>query len=241
MQNENYHAHGRFEYLKFNNRREGYYKGIQKMKELQYTFDDVLEHYPAFVGHMTMSRFLGLYEMYKMTTGVAGHIAEVGSYKGASLLNFAKLVQIFESESLTQVHGFDWFEGTGADEINSYVEEGTYKEDYERLVELVKAQGLDNVAFIHKMNVITELQPFLERYLHMQFKLVFLDAGMYNVVKAVLPLFWERLTPGGILILDQYNHELSPGETLAVREFLPNAKVKTLPNIWMPTAYIVKE
>ena len=240
MGNERPHSHGRFEYIKFDSRRDNYYDGLKRIEELGYSFQDLLEHYPAFVGHMTISRFLGLYEMYKKTLGVAGHIAEIGSYKGASLLHFSKLVKIFEGESLTQVHGFDWFQGTGKDEINSFVEEGTYKESYERLIELIKIQGLENQTFVHKMDVIKELSPFLEKNLHMQFKLVFLDAGMYNIVKTVLPLLWERLTPGGILILDQYNHELSPGETLAVREILPNARVMTLPNIWMPSAFIIK-
>jgi len=236
------HQHkGTLEYMRFDHRREGFYKGLERIKALNFPFEDILEHYPSFVGHMSLSRFLGLYELYKQTLGVAGHIAEVGTYKGASLLHFAKLVQIFEAESLTQVHGFDWFQGTGKDEITSYVKEGTYKESYERVLELVNAQNLGHIAFVHKMDVIKELKPFLERYLHLQFKLVFLDAGMYNIVKTVLPLFWERLTPGGIVILDQYNHEFSPGETLAVREILPHAKVKTLPNIWMPSAYIVKE
>ncbi len=231
---------GKFEYIRFEDRRTPYYEGVEKMKALDFSFEDILEHFPCFVGHMTMSRFLGLYELYKMTLGVAGHIAEVGSYKGASLLHFAKLIRIFESESLTQVHGFDWFEGTGTDEIKTFVEAGTYKSSYDDLVELIKCQQLDQIAFIHRLDVIKDLKPFLDDNLHMQFKLVFLDAGMYNVVKSALPLLWERLTPGGILILDQYNHELSPGETLAVREILPDAKVRTLPNIWMPTAYIVK-
>lgn len=235
------HAHGKFEYMKFNSRREGYYNGLKEIEMLNYSFNDLIEHYPAFVGHMTISRFLGLYELYKKTSGVAGHIAEVGSYKGASLLHFSKLVQIFESESLTQVHGFDWFKGMEKDEIKSFVEEGTYKESYERLIKLIEVQNLQNLTFVHKMDVTKDLEPFLKDNLHMQFKLVFLDAGMYNIVKTVLPLFWERLTPGGILILDQYNHELSPGETLAVREIFPNAHVKTLPNIWMPSAYIIKD
>jgi predicted O-methyltransferase YrrM len=97
------------------------------------------------------------------------------------------------------------------------------------------------LAFIHKMDVVTELEKFLNKNLHLQFKLFFMDAGLHKVVKAALPLIWERLTPGGILVLDQYNHELSPGETLAIREVLPNAKVRVIPNIWMPSGYIIKE
>jgi len=60
------------------------------------------------------------------------------------------------------------------------------------------------------------------------------------VVRTALPLIWERVTPGGIVILDQYNFEVAPGETVAVREVLPNARVRTLSPAWMPTAYIVK-
>jgi hypothetical protein len=47
-----------------------------------------------------------------MTQSIAGHIADVGTYKGASALLFAKLMKIHNPESLWQVHGFDWFKGT---------------------------------------------------------------------------------------------------------------------------------
>ncbi|MCD6063102.1 MAG: hypothetical protein K0R82_1013, partial [Flavipsychrobacter sp.] len=58
--------------------------------------------------------------------------------------------------------------------------------------------------------------------------------------KACLPLFWSRLTKGGYLILDQFNFDIAPGETQAVKEFLPDVKIQTFPWGWMPTAYIVK-
>ena len=126
-------------------------------------------------------------------------------------------------------------------EVAQKVEAESYKADENTIRKLIECQHLENLAFIHKMDVTQELKPFLDKHQHLQFKIVFLDAGIYEVVKVALPLFWERLTPGGILILDQYNHETSPGETMAVREILPHAEVKTLPFAWMPSAYIVKE
>jgi len=232
---------GSLEYTRFEKRRSNYYASLSEFKKMQYEMEDIIEHFPAFVGHMTISRFLGLYELYNKTLGVAGHIAEVGIYKGASFLFLAKLVKIFESESLVQVHGFDWFKGMGKDDLGLEVEIGTYKESFERINKLIEIQDIGDIAKVHKMDVTKDLKLFFKKHKHLQFKLVFLDAGTYKVVKSVLPLFWERLTAGGIIILDQYNHELSPGETMAVREILPNAKVKTLQNIWMPTAYIIKE
>lgn len=233
---------GELEYLKFDDRRDPYYNLLETYKGMDIPLQDMVENFTCFTGHMSLSRYLGLYELYKMTLGVAGHIGEVGTFKGSSFFLFAKLVKIFESESLTQVHGFDWFEGMNVDEDkNAKVDAGSYKADEATLRKLVEIQELENLAFLHKIDVTKDLEPFLEKHKHLQFKLVFLDAGIYDVVSKALPLFWERLTPGGILVLDQYNHELSPGETMAVREILPNAKVKTLPNIWMPSAYIIKE
>ena len=234
------HHYGDLESMKFDYRRESYYKGLETIKSLGYEFEDLIHHFPAFVGHMGLSRFLGLYELYKKTLGVAGHIGEVGVYKGASLLFLTKLVQIFEYENLTQVHGFDWFKGNEPGELETKIEKHGYAESYERIMKLIEAQQIQNIVKVHKMDVTSELKPFLEQYLHLQFKLVFLDAGLYDVVKTVLPFLWERITPGGILILDQFNHELSPGETMAIRELLPDREVKTIPNIWMPSAYIVK-
>jgi len=232
---------GNFEYIRFEERREAYYNSLSEMEKMNFSFKELIEDFTRFTGHMSISRYLGLYELYKLCLGVAGHICEIGTYKGASLLFFAKLIKIFEAESLTQVHGFDWFQGTGKDSINNKVEIGTYKADEAQLRKLIELQQLNKTAFVHKMDVTKELKTFLDKYQHFQFKLVFLDAGLYDVVSTVLPILWQRLTAGGILILDQYNHELSPGETMAVREILPDAKVRTLPNIWMPTGYIVKE
>ena len=241
MENKRQHV-GKFEYIKFDSRRDPYYKTLEDLKEMNIPLQDLVENFTCFTGHMSLSRYLGLYELYKQTLGVSGHIAEVGTFKGASFFLFAKLIKIFESESLTQVHGFDWFGGMDSDTGADFkVEKGSYQADEATVRKLIEIQQLENTAFLHKIDVTKELKPFLDTHKHLQFKLVFLDAGLYEVVTAALPLLWERLTPGGILILDQYNHELSPGETMAVREILPHAKVKTLPNIWMPSAYIIKE
>lgn len=231
---------GKYETRKFADRRKPYYDGLAEILSLGYTPEDLLHHFPSFVGHMTLSKFFTLYELYKMTLGVAGHIAEAGVYKAAGSLLFAKLTQIFEPESFTLVHGFDWFEGTKPTEEEPNVLEGSYKEDHQRILRLIKAQQLDRIVHIHKLDLKTELESFFENNPYMQFKLIYLDAGQYDIVMSCLRNFWPRLTSGGIMIFDQFNQELSPGETRAVKEFMPDAKIRTLPYSWMPTAYVVK-
>jgi hypothetical protein len=231
---------GTFETQKFSARKKPYYQGLEEILSLGYDTQDLIHHFPSFVGHMTLSLFLALYEAYKMTLGVAGHIAEAGVYKGAGTLLFAKLTQIFEPETLTLVHGFDWFEGSKPTEEEPNIFEGSYKEDYERLMKLIRAQRLDHIVHIHKLDLTSELDQFFKTNPYMQFKLVYLDAGLYDVVISCLRNFWQRLTSGGVIIFDQFNHELAPGETRAVREFMPDAQIKTFTFGWMPTAFVVK-
>jgi hypothetical protein len=231
---------GVFETQKFAHRKEPFYEGLEEIKKIGYSVEDYMQYYPCFTGHMTLARYLSLYESYKETLGIAGHIAEVGVYKGGALLYFAKLTQIFESNNLTQVHGFDWFEGNKPSDFEDKIIEGSDIASFENLMTLIKAQQLENNVFVHKIDVTKELENFFEQHPHLQFKIVFLDAGMYEVVKSCLPIFWDRLAKGGYLILDQYNHEVAPGETLAVKEILPDVQVRTFQFGWMPTAYIVK-
>ena len=232
---------GNFEYLKFEKRRDPYKKSLEEIEKMDFSFQEIIEDFPRFSGHMSIGRYLTLHELYRKTEGVAGHIAEVGTYKGSSLLWFTKLVQIYEPEALTQVHGFDWFEGTGEDSVELKIEKGSYKASHQELVDLIKVQNLENNCFVHKLNVVTELEAFFDRNPHLYFKLIFLDAGFYDVVKKSIEVLWPRLNKGGILILDQFGHELSPGEAIAVKEMLPNEKIRTVPNSWMPNAYIVKQ
>lgn len=231
---------GRFELQKFAHRKPTYQKGLQRILELGYEATDYIQAFPAFVGHMTLARFLTLYEAYKMVLGVAGHIAEVGVYKGTGSLFFAKLVKLFEPESLTLVHGFDWFQGATVTEEEKYVEEGTCREEYNRVMQLIQAQGLDSIVHIHNLDVTKDLGCFFDENAHFQFKLVFLDCGLYEVVSSALRHFWPRLTSGGIMLFDHFNHEIAPGETRAIKEFMPNAKIRTFSFGWMPTAYVVK-
>lgn len=236
------HIYGELESIKFNDRRKQYYEYVEYLKANKPSLEDFLHDFTAYVGHMSLNRVLTIYELYKKTLGLAGHIADIGVYKGASSLLFAKLIKIFEAESLTLCHGFDWFEGAKIGEKDSkLVLDGGYKTDYESILELVKKQGFDNILKIHKLDLTKDLEAFFQKYPHLRFKLVMMDAGTYEVMKSSIPYFYDRLISGGIMIFDQYSHEFAPGEALAVSEILPKATVRTLPNSWMPNAYIIKE
>lgn len=96
MSNNDEYIPGDYETQKFAHLKRPYYEGLEIIKGLDYEVEDYIHHFPCFVGSMTLARFLTLYEVYKSTLGLAGHIADVGIYKGASMMFFAKLLQIHE-------------------------------------------------------------------------------------------------------------------------------------------------
>jgi len=226
---------------KFDGRRDQYWQGLREVLSMGYPPEDLVHHFPLFAGHVCLGRYLAMYEAYKLTTGLAGHIAEAGVWKGSSLLWLAKLTQLFEPESLTQTHGFDWFKGVQPEANEAHlVTAGAYTESRERLQSTIDAQGLQRTVLLHEVDLSCDLTKFFATYPHLQFKLIFLDCGLYKVVRHCIEEFWPRLTPGGVLLLDNLNHETAPGETMAVRELLPEYSLRTFPFAQQPTAYIVK-
>ncbi len=237
------HQEMRYEYMKYHKNRPSYSEGVKKMIELNFKEEDYFNHFPAFIGKLTLARYLSLYEAYKITTNVAGHIAEIGMDKGTVSLLFAKLVEIFEPNSITLVHGFDWFQGAKPTNEEPFLEQGSYKTEENIVNKLIDANGLENILHVHNLDATEDFPSFFYQpeNSHLQFKLVFLDCGIYNVVSESLKHFWDRITPGGILLLDHYSFEQAPGEMRAIRELLPNVKWKQFPFGWMPAAYAIKE
>lgn len=233
------HKEGSLETVKFSEKREKYHENFAKIFDLGYEKEDLIHHFPSFVGTFTLSRMLNLYSFYVETKELAGHICEVGVHKGFGSILFGKLIQMYEPLSLTMVHGFDWFKGIEEETDSKLQLPGGDRSDETMMRELIRLQTLDGTIKIHNFDVRTDLPEFFEEHSHLRFRLAFIDSGTYAVTKAAIESIWPRLNKGGIMIFDQYNNEVAPGETQAIHELLPN---ETILNIggWMPTSYVRK-
>lgn len=225
---------------KFKDVDKDYFQYIDSLPELNIEPKDLIYHFPAFVGQVNLGRFLFFYDLYKKVENLNGHIADVGTYKGASFLFMSKLVKLFEPYNPTQVHGFDWFEGMRPSEGDAAKHEGKYVADYEALKNLITLQKLDDVAILHKMDIIEELDGFMNNASHLRFKMVFIDCGMAKVLEKSLENFWPRIVNGGILIMDHYNCEASPSESSILEKHIGNCPVLQMPFNRQPTCYVVK-
>lgn len=217
-----------------------YFEYMDELEKMNFSAKDLMFNYPVFAGHVNMARYMFFYDLYKKTLELNGNIADVGTYKGASFLYFAKMVKLFEPYNNTQVHGFDWFQGMKPSEFDDKNQNNKYVADYDLLKRLIKLQSLENIAILNKIDLVNETDKFFEERPYIRFKMAFIDCGIKNVLEKVVPAFFERLVNGGILILDHYNDSASPSESAILEKTIGNNLIKQMPFNRQPTAYIIK-
>lgn len=183
----------------------------------------VIDHWPLYAGIGNIARSLAVADLLRGTLAVPGHIAEFGSWRGANLLFLAKLLRILDSQGGKQVHCFEGFEGLGTftpSDGASISERGRYKGSYEELLDVISLYEMEGDICIHKGLVHDTLPTVLKEQTELTFSLIYCDVDLYEPTKEILDMVHERLAKGGIFVLDEYNDEKYPGETVAVREFL---------------------
>ncbi len=82
------------------------------VKDYNVSSQDLLANFPAYARRIHLSRFLAHYEIFKKVIELPGCIAELGVFRGSSMLTFAKLLEIFNpGDRARKVIGFDHFQG----------------------------------------------------------------------------------------------------------------------------------
>jgi len=151
-----------------------------------------------------------LVNISKMTSELKGCIAEVGVYKGGSLL---KLVNEFPND---QIYGFDTFEGMPevSEYDNIHIEGDFYDTSFGEVKNL----------FINNSNVTILKGEFPKTNSNIvkdkMFKFVHLDVDIYSSYKLGLEFFYPRMVKGGIILCDDYNAGSCLGAKTAVDEFV---------------------
>jgi len=207
-----------------------------------------LENFPKYVRRQHLKRFLAMYEIFKLVLPVKGSIVECGVYRGFSLMTWAKLSTILEPENLTRrIYGFDSFggfpsvgpadrKGFGSAEPGEFETVGSYEE----LTQLVREYDRDRfLGQIPKVQLIcgdaTKTIPeFIEQHSHLLVSLLYLDFDLYEPTKAALENFLPRMPKGALLVFDELDNPLWPGETMALLGTLSINRLKINRLDWDP-------
>ncbi|PKN47295.1 MAG: dTDP-6-deoxy-L-hexose 3-O-methyltransferase [Deltaproteobacteria bacterium HGW-Deltaproteobacteria-17] len=196
------------------------------------SWETKLENFPKYVRRQNLTRFLALYEIFKLILPVKGSIIECGVNHGFGTMSWAKFSAILEPVNLMRrVYGFDTFEGfPGVSEkdrsaTSQHVKEGDLAADvHDELTQLFDIY--DSTRFIGHVNKVklvrgdaTKTIPaFVEENPHLLVSLLYLDFDLYEPTKVALEHFLPRMPRGAVVAFDELDNPLWPGETLAMLE-----------------------
>ncbi len=194
-------------------------------------------------------KMLVRYDLFRQSLCVPGDIVECGVFKGVGAMYWAKLLAIYAQGSRKRVIGFDTFSEFANSMLDYEREaaEGFTSEasfvgiDPSEIVSKASAAGLDGRLELIVGDVAETALTYAQDNKGFRVSLLHLDLDTYSGTKAVLEALYDRVTPGGIIVCDEYG---SPewGESDAIDEFLKdrNVMLKTVEFSAKPTAYFTK-
>jgi hypothetical protein len=202
-----------------------------------------IDAFPKYATRQSIAKFLTKYELFKKILNVNGSIVEGGVLHGGGALAWAKLSSILEPINHTRkIIGFDTFEGfpsvsdkdkNGSD--GSLIKKGALKgSSYDDVMNAVNVYDMNRpLSHIPKVELIKgdialTCKSYVENNPHLVVSLLYLDVDLYEPTKILLENFVPKMPKGAIIVFDELNAKMFPGETLAVDEVigLKNLKIE---------------
>jgi len=190
-----------------------------------------LDNFPKYVRRQSITRFLALYEVFKMVLPVKGSIVECGVNNGFGLMTWAKLSAILEPVNLTRrIYGFDTFEGfptvhakdaAGAQRRTAKVGQ-LASDSYAELIELARHFDADRFlghvdkVHVQKGDATRTIPAFARANPHLIVSLLFLDFDLYEPTIVAIKQLLPRMPRGAVIAFDELDNPIWPGETQAL-------------------------
>lgn len=199
-----------------------------------------LENFPKYVRRQNLTRFLALYELYKLALPVKGSVVECGVNHGFGIMTWSKLSAILEPVNLTRrIYGFDTFEGFPSvseqdrSAHSQHVKEGDlFADSLDELNELISVN--DSTRFlghVSKTRLVKgdanhTIPQFVADNPHLVVSLLFMDFDLYEPTKVALEHLVPRMPKGAVLAFDELDNPLWPGETVAMLEYFRDRPIR---------------
>jgi len=161
--------------------------------------------------------------LYDSIRSIDGDIVECGVGRGHSLLSLVRLAS--REGRGRRIWGFDSFEGFPEPSVHDQSIRNPKKGNWnvstpESITKLLAKHQLD-------LDKLTLVKGFffesLKSYQGSSIALLHLDVDLYDSYKTCLEYFWPRITPGGVVLFDEYRGKGQfvkfPGAAKAIDEY----------------------
>ncbi|MGA8026513.1 MAG: TylF/MycF/NovP-related O-methyltransferase [Bryobacteraceae bacterium] len=206
-----------------------------------------------FLFHGEVDRFtklLARYELYKRVIDLPGDIVEGGVFKGAGVLYWARLAQIFNPLSLRRIIGFDTFGGypgsTSRDHDKEAGEKFLTGANYtggspSEILEKASALGLSQRIELIEGDSTKTIGEYARNNPGFRIAILNLDFDIYEPTAAALEALYPLIVPNGIIVFDEYASR-GWGESDAIDAFFKDKHVvyHSIPWALSPTAFVCK-
>lgn len=197
-----------------------------------------------------IKKILVRYELYKLSQNIPGDIIECGVFKGTGHIFWLKLLKIFDNNSLKKVVGFDTFgdfpKSTLTFEkkaVKKFQKEAKFDSQnlLKKIDNKIKKANLNDRSVLIKGDIVKTSKKYVNDNRGFRISLLNLDLDTYEGTKHALINFFPHISPGGVVILDEYGSR-GWGESEAVDEFIIKKKIKLRKVKFSskPTAYFIK-
>ena len=201
--------------------------------------DELIKNLGLFLTPGALGRIIYMSRLYERIVHQQGVILEFGCRFGQNTVLFGLLRGLFEPYNrLRKIVGFDTFEGfpsvdprDGAQNKKHDYSTGSYSD--KNLMEILKIaesfspiNHLEFTSEIFKGDVSLTVPDYFHRNPHTIVALCYFDLDIYKPTIDCLQAVEGYLSKGSILAFDELNDHDMPGETIALREFLGDHKVR---------------
>jgi len=171
-----------------------------------------------------------LREFLKLARAVEGDSAECGTWRGGS----SWLIATGLGSLGKTHHAFDSFQGLPAPgpRDGSHFREGDLSAPEGEF--RARMSGVGNLR-VYKGWIPARFPEVADR----RFSFVHIDVDLYQPTRASVEFFYPRLSPGGILLLDDYGFFICPGAREAIVEFFRD-KPEPVPEIPTGQGLVIK-
>ena len=167
---------------------------------------------------------LHLYELYKMTQNIPGHIVEVGVGEGRNAIIFGQLIKHYGEKNTKKYHGIDTFDGYNILDLKNekHLKTDAWKNITLSAVNLkIASLGLDEISKLYEIDAYDIEDKFLNNGGY-QFQpnslliaLLYIDCNSYGAAKHSIEKFLPYMSKNSVIAVDE---KKLGGETKALLE-----------------------